>query len=425
MQISLFDKQMAFFKETAKTACWIGGRGCGKTFTLALWVLDQCMKYPGVRGIVGSSSNPQLRQATIPDFIDVFDQIGVGYDFSEWNGTLQFGNGSRFKFQSFDVPEDRVKGGNIGFFAVDEIDACPEAHIRKINLAVRHQIGSRERRFIGNSPPPGHWLEKWFVPEVAKEHGKQVRGPLHQASLFDNYLLPPDFVEEVLKDNPPGSIEYRRHVMGELRVPQEGAVYKEFEASRHVVKYSEVPWDRLVGSVNSLDLGNNHWTVFLKGVLSDDDVLYVIDEFATRRDYLDYIADGVKTKWWSWVDEENDPGTIYSDHDAQDRMELARLGVETVPAIKGDIVRGISAVKERLRDNKLKIVGDNCPHLIGEFPNYIWAGDDSKPGKDEPVDKFNDALDALRYMVNGLDDEPDLIESAIMSSEENYGYSSP
>lgn len=63
--------------------------------------------------------------------------------------------------------------------------------------------------------------------------------------------------------------------------------------------------------------------------------------------------------------------------------------------------------------------------MISEIPNYVWAGDDSKPGKDEPVDKFNDALDALRYMVNGLDDEPDLIESAIMNSEEDYGYSSP
>lgn len=389
VDITFFQTQWDFWNEAATTACWIGGRGCGKTFWLALWVADQCMRYPGVRGVVASSTNPQLKQATIPDFKDVFDLIGLEYEYREWNGTMTFMNGSSFKFQSLDVPEDQVKGGNIGFLAVDEVDACPEGHVKKLALACRNPLGSRQRRYIGNSPPPKHWVEYWFVEERAKEQGKRPRGPLYQASTFENYLLPADYIEAALLDNPPGTIDYRRWILGEMGVPLEGQVYSEFEP-RHVVTWDQVPWDRQTGECYGLDLGSNHPTVFLRGIITDDDCIYIVDEHAASRTLLHEHAKAIKSIY-QW-------GPIFSDHDAQDRMELQELGVETIPAFKKSKSVGIDSVRRRLRSDRLFIVGSRCPQLISEFPYYVWD-----KNKDEPVKKNDDAMDAMRYLVAGFD----------------------
>lgn len=374
------------------------------TFTLALWTVKQCMDYPGVRGVIASSTNPQLKQATIPDFLHVFDLLGLEYEYSEWRGVVEFSNGSSFKFQSLDVPEEQIKGGNIGFFGVDEVDACLEGHIKKLGMAVRAEVGSLQRRFVGNSPPPKHWTFRWFVEKDAREAKQKVRGPLYQASMFENYLLPKTFVEAALLDNPEGSIEYRRWILGEMGVPLEGLVYTEFD-KRHIIPASGVPWNRVVGYINALDLGANHYTVFMRAAVTDDDKVYVFAEYAGRRTELAVHANRIKELLALDPADlehkrpyEDNVGAVWCDHDLQDRLELAVLGIDTIPAIKGEKDAGISAVKKRLNRNTLFFVDGACPKLMEELPYYIWH-----PKTDDTVRENDDACDCLRYLVGGFD----------------------
>lgn len=403
-EIKLFDTQYAFLSETATTACWIGGRGCGKSFVLALWTLKQCMDYPGVRGVIASSTNPQLKQATIPDFHRVFDMLGVEYEYSEWRGVVEFANGSSYKYQSLDIPEEQTKGGNIGFLGLDEADGCPEGHVKKLAMTVRSDIGSRQRRFVGNSPPPKHWLFRWFVEKDALEAKQKVRGPLYQASMFENYLLPKDFIEAALLDNPPGSIEYRRWILGEMGVPLEGLVYTEFD-KRHIIPASKVPWNRVVGYINALDLGANHYTVFMRAAVTDDDKVYVFAEYAGRRTELAVHANRIKELLALDPADlehkrpyEDNVGAVWCDHDLQDRLELAVLGIDTIPAIKGDKAAGISAVKSRLNRNTLFFVDGACAKLMEELPYYTWH-----LKNDDTIRENDDSVDCLRYLIGGFD----------------------
>lgn len=398
MDIKLFKTQYEFLQDQSTSAFWIGGRGSGKSFCGALWVLNQAMKYPGCRGIVASSNNPQLKQATIPDFHSVFDLIGVEYKYNEWNGMLHFGNGSSYKYQSLDVPEDTVKGGNLSWLFVDEVDACPEGHIKKLALAVRADYGSRQRRYIGNSPAPKSWVEKWTLPRVAAEHGRKVVGPLYQSSMFENYLLPADSVEAALLDNPPGTPDYRRWILGEMGVPLEGAVYTEFDPKVHCVSMTDVPWHRIKGYVNGLDLGYNHYTVFLRGAVTDTEEIYIFAEHSGRmmllREHYEMMSklcdeDPAQLKY---------DGTTYCDTDLQDRAELWELGFPTVPAIKDDKMASIDVIQRRFKDRTLFIVEDKCPRLLLEMPYYVYD-----PKKDEPVKKDDHAMDAMRYLVGGYD----------------------
>jgi len=73
--------------------------------------------------------------------------------------------------------------------------------------------------------------------------------------------------------------------------------------------------------------------------------------------------------------------------------ELKSQGLNIVPTIKGaDSVKyGIAL----LQDYDL-IIDENSVDLIKELNNYCWLEKKSET----PIDKFNHALDALRYAVS-------------------------
>jgi PBSX family phage terminase large subunit len=408
MDLKCFPTQFDFLLDAVtKIIIWIGGRGCGKTYALALWCLMQSMRLPNSRGVVVSSNNPQLRQATIPDFTKVYDYIGIEYQFDRWLNVISFANGSSFKFQSLDVPPESVKGGNLHWMAGDEIDGCPEEHLHRLMMAVREEDGTRLVRFVGNSPPVQHWIETWVWEHAAKAVDKKPIAKLMQSSSFENTTLPKDVLDMYLAQYPVGSVGYRRWILGEMGVPLEGLVFHEFDR-RHVITADKVPWDRVVGFVGGLDLGYNHHTVFLRAAVTEWDEVYIYAEHAGRMQLLKDHAEAIiqiLDKKLPVREDAQDDGAIYCDTDLQDRAELDELGLPTVPAIKHDREASIDCVNRRFRENKLFIVGDACPRLMLELPYYTW-----QEGKDEPIKENDHAMDALRYLVGGLDLRRDELE---------------
>lgn len=63
------------------------------------------------------------------------------------------------------------------------------------------------------------------------------------------------------------------------------------------------------------------------------------------------------------------------------------------------LLTGIDRVTERIRTGRLKIASA-CGDLIGEAERHRY---DEAKSKEEPIDKDNHALDALRYLIVGID----------------------
>jgi phage terminase large subunit len=115
------------------------------------------------------------------------------------------------------------------------------------------------------------------------------------------------------------------------------------------------------------------------------------------------------------------PKMILCDHDAEDRATLERhLKMQTCPAQK-EKSPGIQAVAARLRK-----VGDGQPRLFflrdglverdpllieqkkpacteEEFDGYVWDLSNNRRKGEEPIDKDNHGMDALRYLVAYFD----------------------
>ena len=65
------------------------------------------------------------------------------------------------------------------------------------------------------------------------------------------------------------------------------------------------------------------------------------------------------------------------------------------------IFDGIERVRDFMYQGKLKIF-TSCVNLKHEAQNYLWKKDKNGISKDEPTEKENHLMDAMRYMVMAL-----------------------
>ena len=81
--------------------------------------------------------------------------------------------------------------------------------------------------------------------------------------------------------------------------------------------------------------------------------------------------------------------------------EIAELRCAGFTVRKGDnkLCSGIAAVSARLQNETLCVLEGRCPNLLTEASLYCY--DDA--GGENPVDKNNHALAALRYLISRLD----------------------
>src|SRR5207237_569807 len=71
---------------------------------------------------------------------------------------------------------------------------------------------------------------------------------------------------------------------------------------------------------------------------------------------------------------------------------------------ENDIRLGIAAVSARLRTGRLKVLRGACVNLLAEARLYRYPTPGERALRGEnPVDEYNHALDALRYLVSRLD----------------------
>lgn len=201
-----------------------------------------------------------------------------------------------------------------------------------------------------------------------------------------------------------------------------GLVFKEFDRDLHVVEPiepSEVPreWRLEVG----IDFGGTHPTAAVF-VLFDDktDTAYVVDEHYESEWSTDRHISAMKAKEDMWLQflRQARPKRIGDSQARQTLIDYNSKGFFISPTPKGadSVDTGIAMVRARLEKdlitNKPKLyVCANCVNTIREFENYSWMGhndeaietDDlmrlANKGKDKPRKVFDDAMDALRYVI--------------------------
>lgn len=216
---------------------------------------------------------------------------------------------------------------------------------------------------------------------------------------------------------------YAQEYLAEFK-KRSGLVYANFDRDVHVIKEVDPDiissrWSLEIG----IDFGGAHPTAAVFVLFSQsDDTAYIVDEYYESNISSDKHLEALKAKenYWLGVLNQQRPRVRWGDSQAKQLiLDYARAGYHITPTIKGkdSVQAGIDDVKKRLNvdivTKKPKLyITSNCENTIREFENYVWITGSSgsveeddmmrlaAKRKDAPRKVFDDAMDALRYVIS-------------------------
>lgn len=355
-----------------------GGTRSGKTYSLVCLLLTIAV-YGKKREIdIVSESLPHLKRGAMNDIEDILTDEGmiegVHFILNRSDHTYTFSKGSVIRFFSAD-DWGKVKGSRRDVLFINECNRIPYEVYRQ--LAVR----TTECIFLDWNPDSEFWYELKGLKD------KDTTIEIHSTYL-DNPYLTEQQIEEI-ESNKGDEAWWKVYGLGQTGRPQ-GVIYDRWQT------VNEIPdGAKLVGY--GLDFGFQVDPTAIVEVYMADGKLWLNELCYKRGMTNDKIADFLRDKH----------GIIVADSaEMKSITEIYNYGIRSIePAKKGsDSVRaGIDVV----RRYELMVTKSSL-NLIFELRNYKWK-ENKITGEmtNEPVDKFNHLLDALRYVcLNRLSERP-------------------
>lgn len=346
-----------------------GGTSSGKTYT-ALQALDLvAVQEPKATITVVGQDIPNLKKGAFRDaqviYRDTPELATHVRAFNKSDRYFEFNSGSVMEFNSYDDEQD-AKNGKRQYLFVNEANGLE--YMVYWQLAIR----TTKKIIIDYNPSAKFWVHDHLLGEpgvrlIISDHR-------HNPFLSDES----HFKIESIKDPDLWKV-YARGITGNLV----GTIYPDWVC----IPDKDFPDDE--SFFFGLDFGYTNDPTVLMKIVRIGDSLFVHEccyETGIPPIRLQQIA---KANGYTGQ-------RIYTEHDPDTVAQLRRLRLNCDPARKGpgSIKAGISKLRE------FKVFYTASSHnLKEELKQYQWQmGDDGKP-TNIPIDKFNHALDAVRYGV--------------------------
>jgi len=369
-----------------------GGTSAGKTFGILPILIDTAIKNPKLEISVVSESVPHLRKGALKDFLKILKATGRYID-SNYNRTFltyTFSNGSYIEFFSADQ-EDKVRGPRRNILYINECN--------NISFETYHQLAIRTDKVIWLDYNPA--TEFWVNTEFGDDNDVEILTLTYK----DNEALSDSIVTEIekakhkaffnadfvndeelfLKSNIKNSYwsnwwkVYGLGKIGNL----DGVIFNNWKVIDSVPEYA-----RYIGS--GIDFGyTNDPTTCVNAYRFNDQIIWDESIYQSGLKNSD-IASILKQQ-----------GRISSDYITADSAEpksideINAYGFSIVGVDKGadSIKYGISIMQE-----EPFFVTKRSVNLIKELRNYCWDTDKQGNKLNRPIDAYNHAIDAMRYL---------------------------
>ncbi len=386
-QFRLHEGQERVWNSEARFVLMIAGTQSGKTSFGPIWCAREVARHPGGRGMVIGPTYSVLEREALENYVAAFDG-------TDWQGTLNGSKliythpeGTRVHFKSAEKP-NLLEGGHFDWIWMDEAGQYKYG----VWNALRARLSIGQGRVLATTTPYAmnwlwsEWYKKW-------QQGDERFDVINFAST-QNPVFPQEEFEEAQRDLAPEVFE--RRYLGRF-TQMAGLVYPEGLNSlmdRMAMPEGWETWDRYGG----IDFGYHNAFVILNAVRSPDDVVYVHSEHYRAEALLAFHAKRLikDTRYYA------DPSA------KQDIEELKNIITQgDIPGIRiksaiNDVGPGIEKVRARIRSGRLKVTR-NCRHTIEELEGYHYRDTEEKAGDERPVKEDDHCMDALRYLVMGID----------------------
>lgn len=357
-----------------------GGMSAGKTYAILQLLIGYADSYPGSRITVIGKSVPHLKDGAITDFKNIMKEAEYWEDI-RWNTSdseYRFACGSIIQFRSIDKMGARGPRRDVLF--VNEAN--------NLSYETFSGLADRTRDFVILDYNPSS--EFWAHTELNEKQKERC-----------------SFLIITYKDNEALGVQERENITA--KAPKKGE-----EPSNWWTVYGLGQIGSLEGNVYSGWIEAPAGDIEQNGVLmrygldfgfsNDETALVAIYELEDGK--LGLVEKLYKTGLLGsqYVDELKrlniDPSVLMVADSARPEIiaEIKKGGFRCIGADKnaGSVLRGIDRVSQR----QICYAGDN---LKREYLSYAWRAKRSGEIMDEPEDKNNHLMDALRYAIDDID----------------------
>jgi len=353
-----------------------GGTSSSKTFSILPLLITHAMQTPYTEISVVSESIPHLKRGAVKDFVNIMVMTGNYRDaqFNKSDLKYKFLNGSFIEFFSADQP-DKLRGARRHVLFVNECN--------NIDFESYNQLSIRTRDFIYLDYNPTQ--EFWAHTELINDPDSDFVILTYK----DNEALDAAIVKEIEKAKEKAKTSkywenwWRVYGLGQVG-SLDGVIFSNWST------IDQVPANaKLIGY--GMDFGFTNDPTTLVGVYQYDDSL-IVDEKIYRQGMLN--SDIIREMSRLGI---NKSDKIYADSaEPKSIEEIYRSGFNIKPVLKGadSIKFGIQILQEY----KLFVTKEST-NLIKELRSYTWDKDKTGKSLNTPIDDYNHAIDALRYLA--------------------------
>jgi phage terminase large subunit len=354
-----------------------GGTSSGKTYSILQVLFAKLSAEENKICTVVGQDIPNLKAGALRDALEIYNNSeilqGLVRDYNKTDRIFSFYNGSVLEFKSYDSPQD-AKSGKRHYLFVNEANGIPYPVYEELSLR------TKEQEYIDYNPNAEFWVHEKLLTHDNIESGR-VRLFIsdHRHNPFISQKQRDKI--EALKDKDYELWKvYARGATGRI----EGLIFRNW----HICE--SIPEDaKFIGA--GLDFGFTNDPTAVLDVYTQDGELWIdqliYETGLTNPEIIKKLQDVNFDRRKEIVADSSEPKSIKELHSAL-RIEGANKGPDSVLASIDVLKRYKINVTRRSVD------------LRKELSSYKWKVDKIS-GKtiNEPVDAFNHAIDALRYVA--------------------------
>ena len=397
-----------FYNSNHRVQTWLLARRSGKTYTLCVLALEQCIKVPN--SIVKFASPTKLQITTIirpllkkilSDCPDDLKPEFRGKDFIYY-----FPNGSEIQLAGTDSGHaEKLRGGDSHICIVDEAGSCSDLENVVKSILLPTTLITKGRILLAGTPPqePDHDFIK-FIEEA------EMRGSLIKKTVHDNPRITKEQLDEVIQEL--GGLNTdaaKRELLCMIIKDSNTCVIPEMtdELAKRIVK--EWPKPPFFEAYVGMDLGFVDLTVVVFGyydfraakIIIEDELVIKGSELQLPT-FIKKIEDIESRLWCNPLTNEMKDVKRVSDINYIVTQEISRASNGKITfqvAKKDDNEAAINKLRVLLNSEQI-IIHPRCQTLVRHLKNVKWKSLTNKNVfARSPDDGHYDAVEALKYLV--------------------------
>jgi len=224
-----------------------GSAGAGKSWLGCLWITTLCLKYKGIRCLIGRTVLTQLKMTTLNTLFETLQSMnlksGEHYTYNGQSNVITFQNGSEIilkdlQYQPSDPNFDSLGGLELSAVFVDEAAQISQLAYNILKSRIRFKLNeyNLQPKILMTCNPGQVWLKKvFYLPYIQDSLPENMK--FVPALPMDNPHLPASYIE-MLKTLP--SAQRKRLLEGDWNYMDESDNLFDFDSISNSV-FSNVP----------------------------------------------------------------------------------------------------------------------------------------------------------------------------------------